>query len=289
MKEIYTQTPIKLRYTVYVDGVPTDPVANTVSVKVNDVSIGNATRDEAGKYSISLPSSYNAAEGFIDVLWSFNISSSAYAVKEEYSVVTPYVGWDQFQAEFAQYNQTYADYQEAERVARYIIHAYCGQEFGKIIATYDVDGSGDDGLPLPKRLLSLTDVSWWEESENVIYVEEDITWEIAADGWLLRKRNEYRGLRIGAQASPRWPRNRIHMVEGTWGYKSVPAEIVQAARLLIKSYVCPDQAYRNKYIDNIKSGEWRIQYTPEAWAGTGDANVDDILKSFRLYPLIGVI
>lgn len=287
MKEIYVQAPAKLNYTLFVEGVETDAVSNPM-VSVNGISIGQSTKSSTGKYSIDLPASYNAAEGFIDVVWTFNIGSSTYNVKDAYVIVTPYIEWSEFKDLFAQYNQTYNDYRKAERVARYVINSYCSQKFGKIQTTYYVDGSGDDGLILPERLAILNDVSW-DDGDNVIYTETDFEWQVVADGWILRRENEYRPARIGCDPYPRFKRNRSYIVFGTWGYLSVPAEVRQAAELLLNSYVCPDSSYRNHYIDNIKSGEWRIQYAGQAWAGTGDANVDMMLKEFRQTPMIGVI
>lgn len=289
MKEIHKQSLTTLKHTIFVNGVPTDASGN-VTVTVDSNILGNATKTngKVGEYTMLLPSSYNSVENIINVTWSFTVSSQNFVIEESYDVVTPYVEWIEFYSDFAGFGKTFEDYLEAEKVARYIINSYCGQSFGKREAVYEVDGSGGDALILPERLLELEDVSWYEEP-NVIYVDQEIPWEQSGDGWILRKRFDYSDPSPIKSDSIRFKRNHIYFIDGLWGWNSVPAEISEAAKILVGSYVCPDITYRNRYLESIKSGDWRIQISKAAWQGTGDANVDDILKDFRSFIAFGVI
>lgn len=289
MKELYRQSLSTIKYTIFVNGVPTDAAGN-VTVTVNSNILGNATKTtgKTGEYTMVLPPNYTSEEQYLDVTWSFAIGAHNFVITESYKVITPYIEWPDFYADFAQYSKTYDDYIEAEKVARYVINSFCGQKFGKIQATYDVEGNGNDGLILPERLLTLTDISWYEDP-YVIYVEQDVPWELAADGWIIRKRQDYSDPDPVRTEFDTFKRNRKYFVEGVWGWKSVPAEIQEAAKILIGSYLCPDVTYRNKYLESIKSGDWRLQFSKQAWSGTGDANVDTILEDFRNYIAFGVI
>lgn len=287
MKYIYSNTLSSLTYNIYVNGVLTNADSN-VSVTVNDVSLGNATTSSTGKYSKALPSTYNAENGELEVVWLFSLSSNSYTVKECYQVITPYVTWDEVYEKFTSYGKTYQDYLEAESLVRNIIDVYCGQKFMKFEAQLEAEGTGLDGLVLPNRLISLDDVQWYEEL-NVIYVDEDTPWEIAADGWILRKQLHYDKFDPTSPGRDKFRRNRIYFVSGVWGYECVPEEIHEAAGVLIEDYICPDQNYRNKYLDNIRSGEWRLEYNQLAFIGTGNAVADQLLNSHRRFPEFGVI
>lgn len=288
MKEILKQTPTTLKFSVYSDGVPADAAGN-VGLKINSVSMGSATKTtgQVGKYTYSTPSSMINEEGYLDVEWSYVLNSQPYTFNEIYHVVTPYITWDTFYVKFSQYSKSYEDYLKAEALSRHIIDGYCGQKFGKYTFTYEVEGTGDDALTLPYRLMEFNQINYYDD--EVLSEYDDFTWEISAEGWMLRRRNEYRPINFYEDYYPRFKRNTSYYVEGLWGWNSVPAAISMAAEILVSSYICPDSTYRNKYIDNIKSGEWRIQYHEFAWRGTGDANVDSILKDYRNYPVIGVI
>lgn len=209
-------------------------------------------------------------------------------VQEYYVVVTPYIQWSDFYNDFSSAGKTYQDYLEAEKVARQVIDSYCGQSFGRITTTYEVDGSGDSSLTLPYRLINLLDVSWYEDP-NVIHVDQDIPWELAADGWVLRKRFDYSDPDPVRSNKERFKRDHIYYIRGNWGWDGVPAGVGEAAKILAGSYVCPDITYRNRYLESIKSGDWRIQFSSEAWKGTGDAVVDEILDNYRTHMTFGVI
>ncbi len=290
MKEIHKQTLYTLKYTIFINGVPTDASGNVV-VTANNTILGNATKTagKTGEYTMILPVAMNDEETSINVTWTFTISSQTLVVDEVYQVVTPYIQWSDFYNDFASFNKSYEDYLEAEKVARYIINAYCGQDFGKREKTNEVDGSGDSALFLPEKLIYLNNVSWYEENTNVIYVDQDIPWETAADGWILRKRYDYYDMDPVRTDKTRFTRNHIYYIDGIWGWETVPSAISEAAKILVGSYVCPDVTYRNKYIESIKSGDWRIQFNKNAYEGTGDANVDNILESYRIHVAFGVI
>jgi len=289
VNEIYEDTLSILKYTIYIDGVAKD-ADGSVSVSVDGVSLGNSTKTpgKTGEYTILLPMTYNAKVGSIKVNWSFNYSTLPFIVTECYKIVKPYASWNLFVDKFAQYNKAYADYVEAERVVRYVINSYCGQSFETFEAAIRVEGNGLDGLILPHPLLSETNVQW-SDGYNVIYTDTDIPWEISGNGWILRKQSTYDSFDPVCEPHDKFKRNVIYTVTGVWGYECIPNPVVESARLLIEDYICPDQNYRNKYLDNIRSGDWRLEFNDWAFVGTGNATVDRLLKEYRNYPAIGVI
>jgi hypothetical protein len=53
--------------------------------------------------------------------------------------------------------------------------------------------------------------------------------------------------------------------------------------------MCQDHKYRDKYLQSIKMGDWRIQFHDLAFNGTGNATADKLLLDYRIYPGVGII
>lgn len=293
MKEVLANTISNVYYDIFVSGVPTAATGSVVAVVVKDgitistISSATAVDGKTGRYQITLPMAAVVTEGLLEIDWSFHVGSTALTVKDYYGVITPY-------ASFSYFNDagtSFADYVECERVARYVINAYCGQEFGQQETSYAIEGTGNDSLRLPRKLITFNDISWstgYSRPGSVI--SWDIPeWEIAGSGWTLRTQpNE---IHINPVRNPEaiFRRNVLYNVEGLWGYISVPTSVEEAAKIVIADYLCVDHKYRDKYLDSIKMGDWRIQFAPGAWMGTGNATADQLLMDYRNYPGIGIV
>jgi hypothetical protein len=308
MKEILANTISKVEYRIYIDGVLTDATGDvrvTVlrdGVKVVDNQLATAPSGTDGTYQYLLPTSViidaeqvpvTITEGILEAIWTFTVSSNTLSVKEYYSVVTPYCSWEYFApTEVGDTTPTYKEYLECERVARFIINSYCGQEFGQEITTYAIEGHGTNSLALPRRLQTLDTVTWSgnpvARSGQIIGYEYPYAWEVIGN-WTIRQQPYPRRVDPVYNSTPRFVRNRTYNVSGLWGYAAVPTPVEEAAKILTADFMCKEAKYRDKYLDNIKMGDWRIQFAAGAFNGTGNAKADDLLLDYRLMPGVGLI
>lgn len=292
MKELLVDSISSVDYTIYVDGVATAATGEVTAKITRELETATVTAAAGvpGTYSFIVPPSMISTEGSLTVEWSFTVQGYPMKVTEVYDITTPYSPWHYFKDV-----TTYKEYLECERVARKIIDSYCGQSFGKEHTTYGVEGTGNNGLRLPRRLMIPESVKWLniDTVPNIITVpSQDYTyyaWELAADGWILR--NATSRIRIDAAYTQRdtFGRNTIYNVTGLWGWDQVPTNVTEASKILTANYLCQDQKYRDKYLASIATGDWDIKFAPQAFNGTGSATADELLKDYRMFPGIGVI
>src|SRR6478609_4235924 len=81
-------------------------------------------------------------------------------------------------------------------------------------------------------------------------------------------------------ASTAWKNDYPFDITGDWGYKTVPAPVKEAARLLINDYACQEAIYRDRYLESIKAADWRLQFSSRAWEATGNARADQLLSEY---------
>lgn len=296
MKELLVNNLSTVDYTIYVEGVPTAATgAVTASAFLNGSATGTTltvTNPSTGKYTAMLPMSMVTGEGNVRVQWAFTIQSNAMVLSEEYVVVTPYAPWSYFQNK-----ATYADFRDCERVARKIIDAYTGQSFGKVSAVYTVEGIDTNGIKLPKRLMSVTEVTWQDQYTNPTIVTPPVPtdgwneydWELVADGWILRTPRSRRRMDAVYPTKFSFKRSTSYNINGVWGYSTVPTNIEEAAKIIVANLLCKDQKYRDKYLESVKANDWNITFMKEAFQGTGSVTADQLLNEYRMYPGVGVI
>jgi hypothetical protein len=296
MKELLVNNLSTVDYTIYIDGVATNADgAVTAKAYLNGAETGTSlsvTSPSTGKYKAILPMAMVNSEGTVRVEWTFTIQSNAVVLSEEYSIVTPYVPWSVFQSK-----ATYADFLDSERIARKVIDSYTGQTFGKISAIYIVEGIDTNGLKLPRRLLTLTEVRWMDQYTNPSVITapspldgwNEYDWELVSDGWILRTPRSRKRMDAVYPQKYSFKRNTSYEVEGVWGYTTVPTSIEEAARIIVANLLCKDQKYRDKYLKSIQTNDWDIEFMKEAFQGTGSVTADQLLNEYRLYPGVGVI
>lgn len=304
MKEILKDSISNISYTIYVDGVATDATddihvtVTRAGVKVVDNQV--ATHVEDGLYKFLLPTStvvagdtipVTTAEGLLQATWTFSIGTNTLSVSEYYDVVTPYSTWDYFTTELGD-KITYKDYLECERVSRYIINSHCGQEFGQEYTTYVVEGHGTNSLALPRILQTLDSVTWVSNPiprpGETIGSSNEFAWEVI-NGWTIRQQPYAHDPSVNHTHRDRFTRNRSYNVSGMWGYPAVPTEVEEASKILTADFLCKEAKYRDKYLESIKMGDWRIQFAEGAFIGTGNVKADKLLHDFVLNPGIGLI
>jgi hypothetical protein len=234
-------------------------------------------------------------EGEVEVEW--NIDGTV-IFSQFYPVSTPYLSVSEAKRVWAEGSEI--ELLEVERAARHIINAYCGQSFGTKVESKTIKGTGTTYLPLPEKLLSLTSVVGFRYG-NILTVAGGGWYLSSADtrGWVPPIRADYDELNSGTHLEgisyppvhvPEWSSklgNVFHAhqqyeVAGTWGWRYVPQEVKEAARLLVNDYAVGDNIYRDRFLTSMTAADWRIQFHDRAFDGTGNARADQLLNGFVL-------
>lgn len=288
--EIYRQRQNTLSFEA-----PSEGVGVTATVSLNggekvsvDVAADGTTR------TIEVP--YVTNEGQLVVEWSWTAPELTvdglvddYTTKrtDTYDIVSPIL--DDSEIKEIHPNATPAEIVRIEKATRHIINAHTGQRFGKYVGEYKVAGGNTSALLLPRRLVSLNKVNDTEAG----------TWyEVANDGWILYHypwgvppvKADYYGLHMHTGGVIHNPNNvrlgtfakREYVIDGTWGWEEIPAQVREAAKLLVNDYACADAAYRDRYLTSMTAADWRIQFNNGAFVRTGNVRADQLLADFVL-------
>lgn len=287
-RKVYLNVPIapesgSLDVTVSVDGVVVFSVTTITS--------------DANGLSFTLPFFLVDSDSELEIHWTFNYIEEGITYQyDEYttaSVVTPILPLSEIKtivgSEF-----TDAQVEELESAVRYIIQAHTGQFFGKFIGKKWVSGSGETYLRLPSRLISLTSIN------DNIYWNEGLA--VRGSGWYLQSKAygvpSIRADFDGYHENP-WSgkapiiapnsKNLFNFIEhaeytidGTWGWRSVPEQVKQAAKLLINDYACGDNNYRDRFLTSMTAADWKIQFHEGAFSNTGNVRANQLLAEFVL-------
>lgn len=261
-------------------------VAGATEITATVIRDGVEVYDSTGS-TFTLPFKVYGYDGPFQVRWEFFVPGDPvlHTRYEAHEIVTPLVtlGEDAVQDDI-----------DAERLVRRIIQSICGQNFGFTYGAKAIIGSGERVLHLPQRLIHLTGVTL-----NV-YPYDAIPFgsiHITGGGWALTTGSgpEYLTTKMappedaiyssnGVIVVPgfvnNWTANNIYIITGSWGYEGVPQDISDAASLLIDDYNCDEDTYRNKFIANMRSADWRIEYDPRTWSGTGNAKADQLIAPY---------
>jgi hypothetical protein len=275
MAEIFRDTPVSMALGIE------DATEVTATIVQSGVDLQTFTGP-----TFALPFKVYGYDGPFDIRWEFFVDDdpTLHTRYERHEVVTPLVAVDPEDPEAVQ----------AERVVRKIIEAVCGQSFGFHYHSHVVYGQGGNSINLPERLIRLDGVSSLQAPYEAIPFGAV---NIIADGWMLTTnagRQFYsikqmppeesyvsaNGAIIAPGSVRAWRNNHTYLITGSWGYSGVPTEVSDAARMLIDDYNCDEDAYRNKYMANMRSADWRIEFNALTWQGTGNAKVDALLSPY---------
>jgi len=289
------------------DQVPTDADGSvTVYLKDADTDgdIRSATainvEDDEGHYTFKLNPSDTSVDRMLLIEWSYVLDSEAVLQKEFINVATPYASPGEIVdelglgAEASDINYfPYERLKTAERLARIQINNYTGRNFGKRTGSQNVYGKGSDTLIFPEQMISFNKV----EQDDIVRYDSDEDYNTF--GFDIALTETRQGLRIvngsqmdvqDNQAPPtlywnpityKFRDNSRFKVYGIIGYNYVPSEIKQAAFLLINDHLYNDSLWRQKYIDEIDTGQMKFKMRDSAFSGTGNLIADDILDTFK--------
>ena len=70
------------------------------------------------------------------------------------------------------------------------------------------------------------------------------------------------------------------------GWDKVPGNVQQACVELMKDYFGKDNIWKNKYIKNIQTFDWKFEYSSEVYSGTGNAYADQLLAPYVINRMV---
>lgn len=175
-----------------------------------------------------------------------------------------------------------------ERATRYIIMANTGQDFGHYKEERRVHGDLRELIELPGRLIELDSIDGslflgdLHTTPSRRFIHKTTLFD---ERWRNYLNQPQPTVMNGPIYNPllRRPRDKFwidHIFSGTWGWESVPEDVQEAAKLLINDYACSESAYRDRYLNTMKSADWEIDFATNAWAMTGNARADQLLNKY---------
>lgn len=272
------------------------------------------------RYHVVLTMADTNNEGDIEVHWNFELDGVEVEKADYFSVVTPYLTISEVKKIWPEATDEQA--REVEAAVRHIINAHTGQSFGYGTKTLTVEGHGDNALRLPERCIEVTgfgtlnatldpkavivvsdgwylkkawaaeigpltsDSTYWGDYRDGVF-DRNIYSDPDGDGEppLFGPLAERPGGIIVAPGTGRataWRNDYPFTITGKFGYKTVPAPVKEAAKLLVNDYACSEALYRDRYLESIKAADWRLQFSSRAWEYTGNVRADQLLSEYVL-------
>lgn len=284
MAEIYRGSSKKVNLDVYGGNVDDGSVSATLTAQSGSIPATPLTlvdspsfpANNLERYSAYVPIEYTSVEDILTVTWQYSIGNGQEhgTYQSVYDIVTPLIGINEIR-QISGYTDA-ADVADLERRVRYAIQAYTGQNFGLYRDEFYVRGTNDRVLRMPVPAVSIEDgplrgarvrAGGWEIGTNVAYTSQ-----------LAYSMPPYDILRPGANA---FKRDAEYYIKGIFGYRGVPADVQQAARMLTADYACDESLWRDRFINSVRSGNWRFEMNERAFQGTGNVLVDQILAPYR--------
>jgi hypothetical protein len=287
-RELFIDVPVQANndsvdVTIYRDG---EEVFSAVTVLYAD-----------GRYSTQIPFSILQNEGTYSVNWYFIYTENGQAHEfneyQEFNVVTPVLPLSQVKQIIESDDDALA--RTVEQAVRHIIQAHTGQSFGRYVGSKSVTGSGENSLRLPSRVISLKSIN------GSVYAVHGVA--VRGNGWYLQSKsrdvptiradwdgwNEATAYTSGVPiAAPNhkslmaFHRHQEYLIDGVWGWNSVPAAVSEAAKLLINDYACADSNYRDRFLTSMTAADWRIQFHDGAFTNTGNVRANQLLSAYVL-------
>jgi hypothetical protein len=279
-----------------------NPETPVLSVEATKIETDN------GSYKINIPYHLTNRQKRLKVNWGYEINGESESHATFVEVVQPYCsiaeaiedlgfGTDPSDPKY----KTYHELVMAEKYARKVIDNFTGQRFCLYDDVQVVYGSGSDILLLPSKLNTLHELyandilllDTLNEINNWNYVTQ-----IAESGFGIRinradmldntvyTANGMVPPSINDHNSGVFIKNYRYRVQGKYGWSTVPDDIEIACIELMKDYFSKDSTWRAKYVKNVQSFDWKFEYNPEAYSGTGNVYVDQLLLPYVITQLM---
>ena len=314
MAEIYNHQTSPVKTKIYWGGEITDADGLVLAVVRQVTTDGSvyptigtytATKLESdiGTYQIIIPYNVTLQNKKLRITWVYTIGGVQAANTQIVDIVTPYVniadviddlniGTDPSDPNYKSYNEL----QLAEKYSRKLIEAYTNQVFYSYNGTQIAHGYDSDILPLPIRIEEITSLQ-----------EEDVTvFEIGleSNNWFytpIVSESNY-GIRINRQDlqdntiysangmippsindrgySGTFKKDFRYSVTGVFGWYYVPDNVREACKILMQQYFEKDRAWKDKYVKNISTFDWKFEFMEDAHRGTGNLYADQLLAPY---------
>lgn len=299
--EVYAGTIARVKHTIYFEddvseadgGVTLTIYDKDDVVLLNEVAtyVAAGANDEFDSYYyVTIGQDITGDYEAKTIEWDYVVDGKTVTTPREFlSVVNPYVRFNEFKLMYPGTTLDYSEFKLVEPVVRKVIETYCNQTFTRSDAeSFSVLGQNSDSLPLPRQIISLDSVSVLDPAvdsagtETPYEITEYVTFD-NDDRWHIRRLTSYASTRAMTPTNRRslfkYPMR--YRITGSWGWDMVPEDVVRAAAILVNDYECADAKYREKYIANIRAGDWRMEFTATGDETTGNANADMILSRYR--------
>ncbi len=269
------------------------PVAGPLTAEVfrgSELILGpEAVSKVDGKFSLLLTYEQTKYDGPITIVWK----TTNFEKTTKENVVTPIVSLERINSLFST-DQTVQELRDLEEAVRTIIESYTQQSFGYFVGKYLVQGTGSKTLALPQKLLKLNGIT---SDGQMLYSVDAFSY---GDGWYLESsRDNYLTIKMAPPEEllpyvvsgvihvpdsyyKSFYDNASYVIDGEWGYLSVPEDVQHAALLLANDYACNESVYRDRYLKMVKSAsDNQLQFHNAAFAGTGNVRADQILRLYK--------
>ena len=235
--------------------------------------------------------------------WQYEVDGNEGSHTYFTNVVTPYANISDiiddlnFGTDVSEPNyKTYHELQMAEKYARKLIEIYTNQVFYLYDDTQIVYGSGSDILPMPFKMYEIHELY-----ENDVLLVDNInninnwihTPIISESGFGIRVNRQQvsDGMVYTANGlvpptvndygySGAFKNDSRYSVQGRFGWSSVPDNVEEACIILIKQFFDQDRAWKDKYVKNISTFDWKFEFMEDAHRGTGNLYADRLLLPY---------
>ena len=297
--------------TVQVFDITEDPAVNppinpgTLIIQLTATQL----ETDPGTYQVILPLNLTTRQRSFKLNWLYMVNNEVITHTSYTDVVVPYVdiseviqdlnlGLDPSDPNY----KTYHELIMAEKYARKVIENYCGQQFSLYDDVQVAYGAGTDILALPFKLAELHEL-YADDYLLVDNVHNINNWNyvpiISESGFGIRVNTQSMMDNTVYVANGLVPptindlshhgvfRNGVrYRIQGKFGWADVPDNIEEAATILIKDYFSKDVNWKNKYITNISTFDWDVEYSGDVFRGTGNLYVDQILQPYVITGMV---
>lgn len=293
--------------------LPSDPTGNTVSASLyhefGSLVSGptNATRTGSGVYTITYGQEASGiyvlnSAGRYRIDFTYTISGTSYTQSQYINVYTPYADIDTF---FADHPDLETDYYEKfdkmEKRVRNIINTFCGQSFDYYPNKYiEISGSGKNTLHLPYPIATLTKVTvnTGDEDQTVIHDSTDATinniektkepHNFNSSYYIQFRRSFLDSVQTLIVAS-KFDEGDDYKIEGDFGWRYVPDNVVQAADLLLEDMMNGDSDYRRHGMKTVDMDILKYETRDSFYESTGNIDADVLLMDYTLFVMDYVV
>jgi hypothetical protein len=257
------------------------------------IQSGAATTSGSSIYSITFTADSTSYDRNIKLEIITTSSVGAYSEIQNVSLIRPYATWSRIE-ELANIpsGTSSATLIKLERRARLSLNAYIGNSFYKLKKDLTVYGNNLDVLTLPENLYRIDKVY---EDDLLVYERDNSTVQLEYPIEIADSRTRVKIINSSLKSkeiaeSPIFSvfyyegvfkKDHAYRIDGIWGWDYVPADIEQAAALLVEDYLCNDFNIRNKNIAELSNDSYDIKYGSDFSTGTGNLTVDNLIAHYK--------